>query len=236
MEVILILGVLTSGAVWLGHEIFQAGRSSAAHSGRRIKAEATASERQQREQQNRQQEARDLQQQRQHRQRLRQQALNKKYRALQIALLQINQAPDFQRAASRAEAALSVPLDLRQRQYHRFRSQLVQHFVRRLRAGTDGQILLDSLTTLIEALGIASFEANYIQQEASRQEQQTNQRPTENFSTTLERMQQEHTDRTTALNQATLDPETKQQLLEAQNQRLIDSLMEMTLGAQGESL
>ena len=49
-------------------------------------------------------------------------------------------------------------------------------------------------------------------------------------------MQQEHADRTTALNQATLDPETKQQLLEAQNQRLIDSLMEMTLGNQGESL
>ena len=181
MESILVLGVLTGGAVWLGHEIFQAGRSSAARSGRRRIVAMNASERQQREQQNRQQQASNLQQQRQHRQRLRQQALNKKYRALQIALLQINQAPDFQRAASRAEAARSVPLDLRQRQYHRFRSQLVQHFIRKLRTGTDGQILLDSLTTLIEALGIASFEASYIQQEASRQGQRTNQQPTENF-------------------------------------------------------
>ncbi|QDV48503.1 hypothetical protein [Gimesia fumaroli] len=227
MEPFLVLGALTGGAWWIGKRLYQASRSANERRTLQRNQETAAT---QRLAQNR------LQRQRQNRERQQRQIqLNKKYRELQVALLQIGQAPDFQRAASCAEAARDVPLASRQRQYRRFRPQLVRHFVKRLRAGTDTQTLLDSLTTLVEALGIASFEASYIQQEASRQGQHRTQRPTENFSATLERMQQEHTDRTAALNQASLDPETKQQLLEAQNQRLVESLMEMTLGNQGDT-
>ncbi|WP_339734826.1 hypothetical protein [uncultured Gimesia sp.] len=227
MEPILVLGALTGGVWWIGKRLYQASQSANARRTQLRNQETTATQRQV---QNR------LQLQRQNRERQQRQIqLNKKYRELQVVLLQIGQAPDFQRAASRAEAARDVPIASRQRQYRRFRPQLVRHFVKRLRAGADAQILLDSLTTLVEALGIASFEASYIQQEASRQGQHRNQQPTENFSTTLERMQQEHADRAAALNQAALDPETKQQLLEAQNQRLVESLMEMTLGNQGDT-
>tara|TARA_R110002049_G_scaffold167265_5_gene333472 strand:+ start:12752 stop:13441 length:690 start_codon:yes stop_codon:yes gene_type:complete len=226
MEPFLVLIVLMGGVWWVAKRLYQANRSANA---RRTQQRTQDTNAAQRLAQNR------LQRQRHNRERQQRQIqLNKKYRELQVALLQIGQAPDFQRAASRAEAARDVPLASRQRQYRRFRPQLVRHFVKRLRAGTDAQTLLDSLTTLVEALGIASFEASYIQQEASRQGQQhRNQQPTENFSTTLERMQQEHADRAAALNQASLDPETKEQLLEAQNQRLTDALMEMTLGNQG---
>ena len=227
MEPFLVLGALSGGAWWVGKRLYQATRSANARRTHQRNQETTATQRLVRNRLQRQRQNRERQQ--------RQTELNKKYRELQVALLQIGQAPDFQRAASRAEAARDVPLSSRQRQYRRFRPQLVRHFVKRLRAGTDAQTLLDSLTALVEALGIASFEASYIQQEASRQGQHRNQQPTENFSTTLERVQQEHADRAAALNQASLDPETKQQLLEAQNQRLTDALMEMTLGNQGET-
>ena len=227
MEPIIVLSALTGGAYWLGNRLYQASRSAHARRAVQQEADASALEREQRERIRRQRQVRDQRQ----RQREQRNDLNKKYRALQVALLQISQAPDFQRAASRAEAAQAVPLTSRQRQYRRFRPQLVRHFAKRLRAGTDSQTLLDSLTALVEALGVASFEASYIQQEVTRQGQP--QPASENFSVTLERMQQEHAERTAALNQATLDPETKQQLLEAQNQKLVESLMEMTLSSLG---
>ncbi|QDT45711.1 hypothetical protein Pan241w_58380 [Gimesia alba] len=231
MESILVLGALTGGAWWVGKQLYQAGRSANSRRARRRESAVAASEYQHRERLSRQRQIREHQQ----KQAVRQRGLNRKYRALQVALLQINQAPDFQRAASLAEAARDIPLASRQRQYRRFRPQLVRHYIRRLRSGAEAQLLLDSLTTLVEALGIAGFEASYIQQEASRQVQNRNRQPAENYSATLERMQQEHTDRTAALNQTSLDPDTKQQLLEAQNQRLVESLMEMTLGQQGET-
>lgn len=231
MEPILVLGALTGGAWWIGNRLVQASRSAFVRRHQQRETEATTVERQQRERVQNQRQTRERQQQ----QSARHGELNQKFRQLQMALLQIDQAPDFQRAASRAEAARDVPLAARQRQYRRFRPQLVRHFVRRLRAETDETVLLDSLTTLVESLGIAGFEASYIQQEAARRGQQRQRQPAENFSTTLERIQQEHADRTAALSQTSLDADTKQQLLEAQNQRLVDSLMEMTLGNQGET-
>ena len=163
--------------------------------------------------------------------------LNLKYRGLQIALQQIHHAHDFQRAAMQAKAAKGIPMSERQRQYRRFRKQLVKHFVRRLRVGVDSETLLDSLTTLIEALGIASFEAAYIQQEATEQiqSQHRNQHSARQYLSTLEQMQQEHRDRSEALQQSSLDDEMKEQLLEVQNQQLADSLMEMTLRQQEDN-
>ncbi|QDT40347.1 hypothetical protein Pan241w_04030 [Gimesia alba] len=222
MEILLILVVLAGGGWWLCKRFYRVIRSAHRQNLWQRQNDAVSVGRQQ-------------QQQRQmYERRRRQQALNQKYRALQVALLQLDQAPDFQRAASRAEAASEVPLALRQRQYRRFRQKLVRHFVRRLRMGTETQVLLDSLTVLVEALGVAGFEASYIEQAASRQLQNRTMRPAENFSATLERVQREHADRKAALNQASLDPDTKQQLQEAQDQQLVESLMEMTLGNRGE--
>jgi hypothetical protein len=226
MEPFLVLGGLTAGTWWVGKRLYQAGRSARRRRAQQQRTDAAIMQRRLRARQQQQVQLRTRQQQTR--------KLNQKYKALQVALMQINKAPDFQRAASRAEASQVVPASLRQRQYRRFRPQLVHQFRRRLRAGTDAQVLLDSLTSLVEALGIAGFEAGYIQQEASRQTVNRNRQPTEDFSTSLERVQQEHNERTEALNQTSLDPDTKQQLLEAQNQRLVESLMEMTVGQQGE--
>lgn len=227
MEALLVLGTLAGGTWWLGKSLFQATRSASRRRQYRQANRRAAVERQHLELLHRRR------QQDQKRRRLR--GLNQKFRGLQIALMQLSQAPDFQRAASRAEAANAVALSVRQRQYRRFRPHLVRHFARRLRAGTDAQTLLDSLTSLVEALGVASFEASYIQQEATRQVQNRIRPTTENFSASLDRLQQEHTDRTEALNQASLDPDTRQQLIEAQNQRLVESLMAMTVGEQGDT-
>ena len=164
MEPILVLGALTGGAWWVGNQLYQAGLSAHRHRSQQRGTDAANMQRRLRERQSQQRQLRKQQQQ--------SRKLNQKYRELQMALLQIHQAPDFQRAASRAEAAQVVSLSLRQRQYRRFRPQLVNHFKRRLRAGTDSQILLDSLTSLVEALGIASFEASYVQLAATQQKTQ----------------------------------------------------------------
>src|SRR5438552_4009097 len=83
-------------------------------------------------------------------------------RYLQLALLQLDQAADFRRAASFAQKAHEVPLSFRQRQFRRFRRRFVQHFEARLRAGTDIAVLLESLTELLGNLGISASEAEYI--------------------------------------------------------------------------
>jgi hypothetical protein len=161
------------------------------------------------------------------RRRQRRQRLNQLYRELQIGLLQLDQAPDFRRAASRARVARDVPVALRQRQYRRFRSRLVQHFSLSLRKGIDVSVLMDSLVELLEALGVAEFEADYIRQEAtSRQGQRRAAGPT--LPARLEQLQREHEQRLSAFQQLRIDADVKEQLLESERQRFQEMMLRLT--------
>lgn len=150
--------------------------------------------------------------------------LNQKARVLQLALLNLSQAPDFRRAASWAAQAQDVPLAFRQRQFRRFRPRLVRHFSDRLAAGGDPEVLLESLQALLHALGIAAFEAEYIRVDADGQLPTNAQQPA-SFSAGLLQLQREHQRRLDALRGLPgLDNETREQLIEAEKTRFREAL------------
>lgn len=158
--------------------------------------------------------------------------LNQLYRDLQIALLRLDQAPDFRRAASFAAHARSVPADLRQRQFGRFRPQLVEHFASRMQAGTDEQVLLQSLRALLSALGVAEFEADYIHGEA-RRSRPTAPPPVRTYDEQLRGLQEQHDQRVQTIRDLpALDDEIREQLLEAERERFRETVLALGDGVQ----
>lgn len=153
--------------------------------------------------------------------------LNVKARLLQLALFRLAQAPDFRRVASWAAQAEDIPLPFRQRQFRRFRPRMVQHFADRLAAGGDAAILLESLQSLLQALGIPPFEADYIRAEAEGHlPSSTPQAPS--FAAGLQQVQREHQRRLDALRTlAGLDNDTREQLIEAEKTRFREALEQL---------
>lgn len=146
-------------------------------------------------------------------------------RAMQLAILNLDQAPDpdFRRAATAAAAAREVPVQFRKRQYHRLRPLLIQHYRRCVRRGADGEMLLSSLVELVEALGVQEYEADYIRQEAERDHMQ---RPAADansgaaFQQHLTQAQREHEQRVQVIRGLpNLADDVREQLLEAEDQR-----------------
>ncbi|MEZ6055490.1 MAG: hypothetical protein R3C01_02175 [Planctomycetaceae bacterium] len=158
--------------------------------------------------------------------------LRRLYRQMQEAILHLDREPDpdFRRAASAAQQARAVPPDFRQRQYHRFRPLLVQHFQSCLRRGTSRDILIASLTELVEAMGMPGFEADYIRQEVDRTTGNVPPIPTggdavQDFQAQLLQVQEEHTQRVEAIRGlASIDEEIRNQLLEAEERRFQQAL------------
>jgi hypothetical protein len=147
-------------------------------------------------------------------------------RRLQEALLQLNEAPDFRRAASWATHARVVPVWFRQRQFRRFRPYLVSHFATCLRAGQDAQTLLQSLTELVQHLGVAPFEADYIRTEAERQMARPPAAEA-SYEQRMAQLQREHEQRMAALRSLQgLPPEVREQLIEAEDARFRDALLQ----------
>jgi hypothetical protein len=145
--------------------------------------------------------------------------LNGLARNMQLALLQLNQAPDFRRAANFAAHAKHVPIAFRQRQFHRFRGQLVQHLITRLQAGGDPQVLLESLRELLTALGVSEFEADYILEEVERRRPPRREPPRPDFGEELQRSQREHEERMTAIRGLNVESAIREQMLEAERAR-----------------
>lgn len=147
-------------------------------------------------------------------------------RDMQAALLRLDDAPDFRRAASRAEAAKDVPTSFRQRQYQRFRPQLLSHFRQCIEHGTDAQTLLESLMDLVDALGVNRFEAEYIQNEAERRRSTTQSpNPAFAYASQVQQFQREHEHRMQALRGLQMDEEMRERLLEAEQHRFHEQLL-----------
>lgn len=154
------------------------------------------------------------------------QQANRLARQLQLALLALSQAPDFQRAASWAQHAQRVPVWFRQRIFRRFRPQLVQHTASRLAAGEDAERLVHSLAALVQALGVAAFEAQYIEAEARRRLTTVTRPAAVSFEQQLRESQRLHQERIGALRALTgIDADTKEQLIEAEVNRFRQSLL-----------
>jgi len=150
--------------------------------------------------------------------------LNTLAKQVQLALLLLDQAPDFRRAASWAHQAQEVPAPFRQRILQRFRPKLVQFVARRAAAGGDVDELLSSLTDLVQALGVAGFEADYIVEEARRR--QTPRGGNRSYNQELRSLQETHEQRMAAIRALEgVEPDTQEQLLEAEQTRFREAIL-----------
>ncbi|MGD9648665.1 MAG: hypothetical protein AB7U73_23345 [Pirellulales bacterium] len=154
---------------------------------------------------------------------------------MQTALLQLEQAPDFRRAASFAMLAKDVPIAFRQRQFQRFRARLLAHLIARLRAGGDAPALRQSLTELVTALGLARFEADYLWQEAEGHIERRRPEPP-NFASSVAALEQDHQQRRVVLQETPgVEEELREQLLEAEEQRFREALLALNEEAPSRS-
>jgi hypothetical protein len=117
-----------------------------------------------------------------------------------------------------------VPLWFRQRIYRRFRSLLADHLAHLLRSGASAEAVMPGLAQLVAALGVASFEADYIRIEAeSRISHQETPRP--DFAQLLREAQASYRGRVRTLESMTeLDTETREQLMEQEHVRFQQQL------------
>ncbi len=142
------------------------------------------------------------------------------YRNLQIALLQLEQAPDFRRAAGYAKQASQVPLLYCHQQFQRFRPQILAVLSHKLRGNVPLAEATAGLHELIVAPGVAPFEAEYLVSEAQRSA------PVPAYSDQIRQSQAEHQRRTAALRSLRdLDPEIREQLMELEQERFRDELL-----------
>ncbi len=154
-------------------------------------------------------------------------------RNLQVGLMQVREAPDFRRAASFVTQATDVPLWFRQRQYHRFRSLLVEHLSRLLDSGATCDSLMPGLTQLVTGLGIAAFEADYIRTEAESRLTRQGSQPTD-FGQRLREAQSVYRSRMRTLESLSeLDDESREQLLEQEKSRFQDQMRTISGGGTG---
>lgn len=171
-----------------------------------------------------------LQQQRQFLQRRREQLVADQRRRLaarnmQVAILQIDQSPDFRRAASHAELARDVPLAFRQKQFRRLRPLLLRHLVSAQRAGQPVETAAAGLAELVTALGIAEYEAEYLVQEATSLGATAVAAPT-TFAQQAQQWQNELRQRLETIQSLTdLDPDLREQLIEQEQQRFRERLI-----------
>ena len=151
---------------------------------------------------------------------------NAQSRAFQTALLQLPGTPDFRRAATVAAAAKLVPVEFRRRQFARFRPNLVEHYRRCTAARTDAGVLLQSLSDLAIALGVASFEAEYIRDVADQAIRRTTTPATP--ASRLAELKRDHEARVTAIRDGlSREPDVQEPLLEAEESRYRQALEAM---------
>jgi predicted secreted protein len=144
---------------------------------------------------------------------------------MQVALLQLGQSPDFRRAATFAKQAKNVPVSFRIRQFQRFRPLIVRHFATRLRGGVAADELMEGLTELVTALGLADYEADYIRREAEPQiRPRAEVRPA--YAQQARQLQIEHDQRVESIrNLPGIAAELREQLMEQEEQRFRERML-----------
>jgi hypothetical protein len=214
MEALFGLLAVAAAVGWLAHRLFSSRPSS-----RRPVDVSRATERHRRQLMELQRR-RQLVDQQQRRRRIVMLA-----RSFQVPLLQLDRAPDFRRAAAAACAAREVPAEFRQRQFVRFRPQLVQRFADRMAEGADAAELHNSLRTLVTALGVANFEADYIRDQAVGLSQRDRQPQT--CAQRVAELEREHQARLAAINTGLNRNagDLREQLVEAEERRHRDALL-----------
>lgn len=150
---------------------------------------------------------------------------------LQQALEQLPQSRDFRRAASIAARCREVSLEFRRQQYRRFRPLLEEHVAVCLRRRIDRKQLTDSLADLLQQLGVARFEADYIVDAAALSlKEQVAPRRTPDFAAQLQDELREHQRRVNAIKSLPDNPETLEQMLEIEHRRHSEVLVRLTAG------
>lgn len=143
---------------------------------------------------------------------------------MQAALLELESARDFQRAAWFAGQAQDIPLLFRQRQFRRFRSNILQHLQSCLQAGVEREELRQSLVLLVTHLGFAPFEADYLWREAEAQVQPASPP----FATEMASLEREHAERRAVLSSLTgIDADLREQLVEAEQERFRQAMLSL---------
>lgn len=146
------------------------------------------------------------------------------------SLRQLSTAPDFQRVTSMVENCYDVPLGIRQRLFQAHRRHFIRHFGRCLQHGRDVDQLLGETRMLVEALGVAPFEADYIADEARQRWSRRTPNPQagpQTFARRIEQLQQELQNRLQAIRANVHDEELQEQLIEAEESRFRDQLLEI---------
>lgn len=155
-------------------------------------------------------------------------------RAMQTALLQLNLKPDFRHAAAEASKASGVPEYFRQRQFQRFKPQLIDRFANLLREGISAENLMPQLTELAVALGVSEHEAEYIRNEA-QQRAATAAGSASGLSSRLRQAQGAYRERVQAIkSMKDLDAEIREQLLEQERVRFEERMRRLTGGNDGD--
>lgn len=150
-------------------------------------------------------------------------------RELHAALEQIPTAPDYRRAAAVARRCSELPVSTRQYYFHQFRPLIEQHATACLQQRIDRKLLGQSLLDLVSALGVETFEAEYIILAAIQTIQ--NQVPLPRHVSFQDQVEEEvllHRERVHAINRSLDCEEFREQLHEVERRRHEDILLRLT--------
>lgn len=143
-----------------------------------------------------------------------------KGRNLQLAFIQLSSAPDAQRLLSWTKQCVDLPTAFRRRQFSRFQQLLMEQIPRWVASGVNREHLESDLRNIVSNLGVAKFEADYMVEAMSPVRSSTSPTPAEAFAGQLAEVQNDHQRRIQTIEaMENLDPDVKEELLDAEHQR-----------------
>ena len=136
---------------------------------------------------------------------------------LQISFMQLASAPDAQRLLSWTNRSANLPINFRRRQFSRFQRLLMEQIPRWLAADVNREQLEGDLRAIVQNMGVAKFEADYMVNAMNPNRAAPNPSSAEVFAGQLTDIQAEHQRRTQTIEAMTnLDSAVKEELMEAE--------------------
>jgi hypothetical protein len=150
---------------------------------------------------------------------------------LQQALREVPSSRDFRRPASIAALCREVPVGFRQMQYKRYKSIIEEHAAVCLQQRINRTLLTNSLADLLQSLGIARFEAEYVIEAAAKKlKDEIAPHRDRDFGRVLQDELRLHRQRVKAIESLKDQPETIEQMLEIEHRRHEEALVRLTVG------